>query len=77
VRFYGAELILALEHIHRQGIVYRDLKVGVTLGVVYLNSYYSPLISCWMSGGIYDCQILGLRVNFTLINLRLVCKYDS
>ena len=27
VRFYAAELILALEHIHAQNIVYRDLKV--------------------------------------------------
>ena len=27
VRFYAAELILALEHIHAQSIVYRDLKV--------------------------------------------------
>eukprot|EP00731_Ephydatia_muelleri_P022455 Em0015g38a len=26
IRFYGAELILGLEHIHAQGIVYRDLK---------------------------------------------------
>ena len=27
VRFYGAELILGLEHLHRLNIVYRDLKV--------------------------------------------------
>ena len=27
MRFYAAELILALEHIHAQNIVYRDLKV--------------------------------------------------
>ena len=27
VRFYAAELILALEHIHGQSMVYRDLKV--------------------------------------------------
>ncbi|XP_048476777.1 RAC family serine/threonine-protein kinase homolog [Rhincodon typus] len=27
-RFYTAEIILGLEHIHKYSIVYRDLKVG-------------------------------------------------
>ena len=27
VRFYAAELVLGLEHIHLKNIVYRDLKV--------------------------------------------------
>lgn len=26
VHFYGAELLLAIEHLHRHGIIYRDLK---------------------------------------------------
>jgi len=29
VRFYAAEIILGLEHMHNRNIVYRDLKVGV------------------------------------------------
>jgi hypothetical protein len=33
VRFYAAELVLGLEHIHRQNIVYRDLKVGTNCSV--------------------------------------------
>ena len=28
VRFYAAEVILGLEHMHRRSVVYRDLKVS-------------------------------------------------
>jgi serine/threonine protein kinase len=26
IRFYAAECVLAIEHLHSQGIIYRDLK---------------------------------------------------
>lgn len=31
-RFYGAEIILAIQYLHQMGVVYRDLKVGGPCG---------------------------------------------
>ncbi len=30
-RFYGAQILLALEYLHTRGVIYRDLKVNSTL----------------------------------------------
>ena len=34
-RFYAAQVLLGLEHIHRMSIIYRDMKVGHTTHTHY------------------------------------------
>lgn len=40
VKFYLAELALALDHIHKLGIIYRDLKPEKFVPFALLSLYY-------------------------------------
>lgn len=42
VRFYGAEITLALGYLHDNHIIYRDLKVSR----VMITSYSFPVFAC-------------------------------
>lgn len=39
-KFYAAEIILGLQHMHERNIVYRDLKVRILL-ISYANSVFT------------------------------------
>lgn len=43
VRFYAAEVILGLEHMHNRYVVYRDLKV------IYSQKIHEGFIFTWVS----------------------------
>lgn len=40
VKFYLAELALALDHIHKLGIIYRDLKPEKFVSFIITTHYY-------------------------------------
>lgn len=59
VRFYCAEIVLALNHIHRLGLIYRDLKPQNVLLNAEGHTQLTDL------GGVIDIggKVLGLRHN--------------
>jgi len=62
VRFYAAEVILGLEHMHTRFIVYRDLKVLI------LHSDVTMFL-CLMKNSKHDnCNKLNIRQLLTVVN---------
>lgn len=55
VRFYGAEILLGLEHMHYHNIVYRDLKVS--LSFIYVFIFFISLIVLTQMSLLCDIEI--------------------
>ena len=66
-RFYAAEVILGLEHMHNRSIVYRDLKVGRFL---VIQLFFTPQLILLVGEGFINVIINRLDKMFS-------CEYSS
>jgi serine/threonine protein kinase len=65
VRFYMAEVLCALNHIHEYGVIYRDLKPGL-LNVCPAHFFF---FFCFFSGFPTDVSIKETVISFAYMNI--------